>query len=385
MSDKAVITNSAMRLYRRCPKEYEHRIVNELVPLNADTEALLFGSLVHDMMEARLKGESFEAKPKDDFEAERLVRATASVNAFFNKYPLEASKFKVLATEREFRIPLRNPDSNGVSHTFVKGGKIDAILEHKDTGGIWLNEHKTSSRVDENYFLKLPMDMQICGYSNALQQEFGKQVEGVLYNVIGKCKLLRKKGESEAEFEERIWKAREQAGAKPYQQRKNETAEELEAREEARRKKAEDKIREEGQRQDETLEELGQRIAKWYEENPDVLQQREIILTKEDVAEAARIEWQTTTRIREDMSSGCFPKNPDACDRFGSMCPYFAICTSQDPTNIIKECYRKEEANKELTNGNHTANHESETSLQSQPVDNVLLRDGGSGEVQLYL
>jgi hypothetical protein len=395
-----------MKQYRRCPREYQYRYGMGIVANSHDREALDFGSLVHDGLEAYLNSGSIDEALKvvdecaakawaDDQDKARdsRCRAYAMIQAYANKYPSNEDGFEVVACEVEFAaLPMVNPDTGKKSRTFVNAGKIDAVFRNRASGFLWLVEHKTASRVDENYFDKLSMDMQINRYARVVQQRYGSPVEGVLYNVLTKCKLKRKEGESPADFEERVEKAA--TNLKPIKQKeatKNkpaETDEEFAARNAEREEKARQKVRDEGPRKEESWEDFADRVWQWYQDNPDAVQRREIILTKDSIEECQRIEWQTAKRIREDMAAnngkGCFPKNPDACERYGRMCQYFRICSSRYPEAVIENEFHFEEPNKELSNHGiiSTTNSSVQTATESELMDDNTARSAGSGEVK---
>ena len=96
-----------------------------------------------------------------------------------------------------------------VEHTLSSGkkmplrGRWDAV--YKENGKIWLMENKTKGQIDEEGILaSLPFDLQTMLYVHCLQEHLGKKVEGVLYNVIRRPGLRRKKTEQINEFVERV-------------------------------------------------------------------------------------------------------------------------------------------------------------------------------------
>ena len=66
-------------------------------------------------------------------------------------------------------------------------------------------ENKTKGQIDEEGILaSLPFDLQTMLYVYCLQKHLGQKVEGVLYNVIRRPGLRRKKTEQIEEFVDRI-------------------------------------------------------------------------------------------------------------------------------------------------------------------------------------
>jgi len=107
---------------------------------------------------------------------------------------------KWIATEQVFRVPFVFPDEKVVHLT----GMFDGVFEDAK-GGVWLLETKTKSRIDEDGLsASLPFDRQVCLYLWALRQKYGKQVRGVLYNVVRRPGNRLGKTEKLAAFESRI-------------------------------------------------------------------------------------------------------------------------------------------------------------------------------------
>ncbi|MCH9836397.1 PD-(D/E)XK nuclease family protein [bacterium] len=125
-----VLSASAMRALRQCPRLYEFKYEQGYEP-HERAGALRFGTLIHLALEtwwltnkdldaamAKLSGES---DPYD------LARATELMRGYHVRW--SDAEHTVLAVEKEFSGPLVNPETGGVSRTFVRGGKMDAICE----------------------------------------------------------------------------------------------------------------------------------------------------------------------------------------------------------------------------------------------------------------
>lgn len=134
-----VISATALREVRRCPRLYQYKY--ELgYETTERSGALHFGTLFHLALEAWWKTNgSLEAallalsireddrgKPieVDAYDAEKAKALMLGYHARWSE-----TKMNVLAVEAEFAGPLVNPDTDGVSRTFERGGKIDAIAE----------------------------------------------------------------------------------------------------------------------------------------------------------------------------------------------------------------------------------------------------------------
>ena len=327
MSNKhlPVLTNSQMKMYRRCQKEaylgYElgYRAVVE-------AEALRFGSLAHlglegwwlaaksgaDRLEAALLAMVGEADPFDLARAQEMLRG---YHARWLDEPLE-----VIVVECEFRAPLINPESNAPSRTFQLGGKLDVIVRDLRDGRVYKAEHKTSSEdigVGSSYWKRLTLDPQISTYY-AGARELGFDVAGCIYDVLAK------------------------PGQRP-----------LKATPEESRKYTKDGRLYANQRAvDETPEEYAARLREAIAEAPDKFYQRGVVVRLEsEERDAAFDRWQIARAYRESQLAGRWPRNPDSCVRWNRECCFFPVCTGtasiEDPTLFR----RAEKIHEELSDG----------------------------------
>ena len=134
-----IISASALREVRRCPKLYQYKY--ELgYETTERSGALHFGTLFHLALEAWWKSNgSIEAAllalsvRSDDrgkaieVDAYDEQKARALMLGYHARW--SETKMNVLAVEKEFSGPLVNPETDGVSRTFERGGKMDAIAE----------------------------------------------------------------------------------------------------------------------------------------------------------------------------------------------------------------------------------------------------------------
>lgn len=79
---------------------------------------------------------------------------------------------------------------------------------------------------------------------------------------------------------------------------------------------------------DETLDEYRLRVREDIGNNPDKYYQRGIVVRlEEEERDAAFDVWAVGREIRESQLANRWPRNPNACDSFGSLCQYFDVCT----------------------------------------------------------
>jgi hypothetical protein len=194
-----------------------------------------------------------------------------------------ATRYIVLAVEAEFRAPLINPETGAASRTWQRGGKIDAIAHDTQESRDLVVEHKTASEdisPGSAYWKKLRMDGQVSGYflgADAL----GFKAEACLYDVLGKIAL------------------------RPYQPSKKRS-------------------------EPETPEEFRDRCIEAIVSEPNAYFRRgEVVRLEAEAEEALFDDWQTAQQIRAATRLGRFPRNPDACMKWGRACDYFDVCTGE--------------------------------------------------------
>lgn len=111
------------------------------------------------------------------------------------------SAFKFVVREETFEYLYPVPGYR----TIKLRGRIDAAYASGQE--LWLMENKTKGRIDEDLMKStLSQDMQTMFYCLALEQKFGKQPDGVLYNVIRRSGLRKGVKESDNVFLERTVK-----------------------------------------------------------------------------------------------------------------------------------------------------------------------------------
>jgi hypothetical protein len=307
-----VITNSEVRTFRRCARERHlayglgYRSVHRAEPLR-------FGSLMHVGLEAwwhtddgiRLDAaiEAIGPHAEDEYE---LVRAGVLLQGYDARWADEP--LAMIAVEREFRAPLLNPETGAPSRTYELAGKLDVIVRDMRDRLVYILEHKTTSEdigAGSAYWQRLQLDPQISTYY-AGAKAAGFDVAGCVYDVIGKPGLRPAK-------------------ATPPDARKYTKQGRLYANQ---------------REQDETPDEFRQRLVEAVAAEPDRYYQRGTVVRLEaEERDAAFDVWQTARLIREADLAQRWPRNPDACQRFGRTCSFFGVCTgteSLDDTTLFR-------------------------------------------------
>ena len=193
-----LVTHSRTDCFKTCRKKhqfaYEHGIRSVL-----DGKALRMGSAGHAGLEAY-------GKTDDLATAAEAVRAYyAACPANFDQYEWDIEcetvlrlicgyewrwadqKFKYVACEQSFELPLTNPATGAASKTFSLGGKIDGIVELQD-GRLAVLECKflgDDIGRDSELWRRLRIDSQISLYCVAARK-LGYPVDCVMYNVVRK-------------------------------------------------------------------------------------------------------------------------------------------------------------------------------------------------------
>jgi hypothetical protein len=319
---KRILTTSAARSFRRCPREYQFAYLLGYRPAAVDGPRA-FGHLIHKGLEAWFKTEGVDGRLRavrdalQETDANKFDRVIAIELLRGYHFRWKDEPLQPVAVEATFEAPLVNPDTGASSRTWTIGGKFDLLAEARCA--LWLVEHKTSSEditPGSAYWQKLKLDTQISTYFVGAK-ELGHDPVGCIYDVIFKPRM------------------------RP-----------LQATKEVKLKK--DGTPRAGQRlQDETLEEFGERLRNDIAENPDKYYQRgEVYRLRDEETDAAYDMWQIAKLIRESELATRWPRNTDSCFKYNRVCDFWPVCSGEatldDPIR-----YRKiEEVNEELQEEN---------------------------------
>lgn len=180
-----VITNSHMKAYNRCHRQYWYKFKREIVPVYS-TLPLRKGSWLHELLEAHYTGYGWRRKHKELskafnklFDEEKeiygdLPRICGNIMTSYEyHYRKEDAEFEVIAAEQVVQVPL--------PHGHTLEFKFDAIVE--DEYGRWLMEHKSHKRIPSADYRFI--DMQTSKYVWGLNQigTYG-EITGVIWNYI---------------------------------------------------------------------------------------------------------------------------------------------------------------------------------------------------------
>jgi hypothetical protein len=280
-----LLTSSRLKSFRACPRQHYLSYVQGYRP-RVEASAMAFGTAVHEALAAWWStgpAGAFELALQhlpvtlEPYARARAVAMLAGYQAFW-----ESEGFEALAVEKEFKLPLLNPETNCASRTWQLAGKVDAIVRAPD-GRCWVLEHKTTSEdasPGSAYRARLTLDGQVSQYVEGARA-LGYDVAGVIYDVLVKP-ALRPLG---------ITKTRKVP---------------------------------------ESPEEYGARCAEAILAEPHrYLARAEVVRLEQDREDWQFDVWQLAEQMRASARTGRAPRNPDACFRYGQPCAFWPVCTRE--------------------------------------------------------
>jgi hypothetical protein len=328
-----LLTTSSARAYRLCPRYYALTYEQGYRSVHT-SDALSFGDLVHRALEqwwlAAQRGDPADAwlshalsalaSEEDPYTRARAHALLVGYHARWSDLTWQGEPLRVLAVEREFVGPLLNPETGAPSRTWLRAGKLDAVVE-AGRHGVLVVEHKTTSEditPGSTYWRRLTMDSQVSNYHVGARL-LSYEPSGVLYDVIKKPSLKPQMATPEAQ---RNYTKPTKANPVPRlyagQRAEDESPEDYYAR---------------------ILDDIA---APADADKPSGLERyyarAEIVRLAEEEREAAFDVWRTGVEIREARRLQVWPRNVDACHRWQRPCTFFDVCSGaaslDDPTRF---------------------------------------------------
>lgn len=245
-----------------------------------------------------------------------VAKAQAMMVGYHHFWNGSWDKYQVIHAELEFNFPLINPDTEGVSRSFVEAGKIDVKLRNRETGSVMVVEHKTTTdEVDpaSDYWDRLRMDTQVSKYFLSAVHA-GDKVDGVIYDVLHKPGMrpskipLRDANGQKIVLDRSGNRVMTKDGKKPRETPDAEQGWELQTR-------------------PETPDEFYVRIGAEIQSNPSrYYAQKQVTRLDEDLVEYMNDAWQLSQQILFFRQKGLWPRNPNACKAYNTTCEYFDLC-----------------------------------------------------------
>ena len=341
---KMILTCTDIKNFRSCQMKYNARTNMELASKTV-SPAIGFGRLWHGVMERWYTPPGSPLHMSTDPErrkAEVLMYidvacinrdtnpeaqknrnlAIAMFKSYVKRYPTEP--WTVVSVEQKFAVPLINPKSHRSSRLWEFWGVCDVLMELPEwPNAYWVMEHKSARTIDTNYIERLPLDLQVNGYAEAMSRFIGKPVIGVIYNAVTKKQLKQREGETEEEFQFRYAEAckKNKSGKSNVQQQIAETDEEFQAR-----------------------------LIEAYAANPDELFYREpLLFDANDRRRVLEQVWQYSQQILMCRRKKCWTLNDDQCFAHGKQpCEYHMLCRSGFNQAGLEARYEHKPAHTEL-------------------------------------
>lgn len=319
----ALLTASRLKTARAC-KRLHHLEYDLGYRALREDEAPRFGTLVHQGLEQWWRAAGLLPDEQlaltlavitpdvDPFDA---AKARALLTGYHLRWQHEP--YDVIDVEVQFELELRNPATGAASRTWRLAGKIDVLVKDRRDGLVKLVEHKTTSEdisPGSEYWSRLRMDGQVSIYFDGARS-LGKEPAECVYDVLFKPALRPKQVP-----------LTDPDGAKIV----------LNAAGERVRTKDGKKWRETGdeaqgfvlQTRPETPDEYEARLMEAIAAAPERHFGRATVVRLEAELEEARFDiWQLGKELLENQNAGRYPRNPDACVRYGRTCPFFGVCT----------------------------------------------------------
>lgn len=191
------LTYSAIQSFKTCRQQYKFKYEMGLVPVERpiyfDTGAAfhialegLYTGKKHDDIVSSVETYFNNNSPQSDdldrlgkWDAEKRL-TLALFDRYCEQYPL--GHFRVMDVEKEFNVPIVNPETGYPCQIYRLSGKFDLLVKINDL--YWLVEHKTTGRLDVLYKKQRLMDGQSILYLEAVERALNIKIQGVLYNVI---------------------------------------------------------------------------------------------------------------------------------------------------------------------------------------------------------
>lgn len=165
------VDNTAMSAYMHCPRDFKYTILDGW-RAKERKQALAFGSIWHLLLEAHYKsGGDMNAVNMAFIDHENIVpnlgdyrnanRALTDYKAYRKKWNIEKDVRETVGFPNNPMVELSTAVmSDTINHEYA--GKIDRVIEQEGLG--YIEDHKTTSRLDSNYFSQFENSNQMMGY-----------------------------------------------------------------------------------------------------------------------------------------------------------------------------------------------------------------------------
>lgn len=323
-------TSSRLRVLRQCLRLHYFRYV-----LGAQTpmgDSARFGVVGHAALEAWLL--AWKAGQLDERLALALGRVAVSDLSPFDKARLAAlvtayhlrwkdEPWEILAVETEFRYELGG---------HLIGGKVDAIIRNTTDGCVYVLEHKTTGQdasPGSAYWDRLSIDTQVSIYVDGATM-LGHEIGGVVYDVLQRPRHEVRLATPEAERQYTQGKGCQGCGGKTGVQGSGKhpaTTSGICALCGGNGWKEAPRLHARMRDVDESLDEYTERVIEEIAAKPDSYLIRGVVVRLEDELPRMRQDLIDSIEIEQAATArNVHPRNPEQCQRYGSLCPFFEVC-----------------------------------------------------------
>ena len=184
--------NSTISCFQTCRRKYYYQYVKHLRPKVKGTP-LIFGSAIHDALDCYYKNSSREEGAVEAIKLFKTIYDTPegdTLRTVENGVKMLAWYF-VKYKHEPFTV-VGKPEEGFVYFIgdVLYGGRLDLPVEWD--GQLWIMEHKTTTRLNGNYFDQYELDKQITGYIIALEEFSGRKCAGAIMNVLEPWKEVKR-------------------------------------------------------------------------------------------------------------------------------------------------------------------------------------------------
>lgn len=182
--DTEIITHSAIKTFRRCPRQYWYKYILRLKQRTIGTP-LKRGTWMHELLEAHHKGEDWKLRhielckqydelldEEKDYYGNLPEECYALMRAYVYYYANDAWETQETEFTLEVELPMK-------SALVVYRGRVDILFN--DVFGLWIGDHKTHMRLPGITFRIL--DAQSALYIWAATQ-LGYDIQGFKWNYL---------------------------------------------------------------------------------------------------------------------------------------------------------------------------------------------------------
>lgn len=202
---KTGITQGLLADFVTCRQRFLFRINGYRLD-QPPSEALFFGSLVHEILEHFYSETDFQIESIPDIIAAFVGSQDYPEDLILKAQALTEIYCKIYANERATITPVRTEETFAVeAFDVLLRGRKDLVYEISKTKKKWMREHKTKSHIDHEFLgYQLSHDLQNLFYDQSELLEYGSPFVGITYNILKRPQQRVKKSETGLEFLERL-------------------------------------------------------------------------------------------------------------------------------------------------------------------------------------